>query len=493
MVNISMVFRDSTPDEKNAIMKDFQDLIENYDCSIIVAAGNDANEGHPNVDTWPGLARQYLNEIILVEAVDIAGHRTPYSQRAAFVDIAATGSLYPVSNFGVAVASGTGNTRSDWHRRAGTSFAVPQVAGIVAYFLWQWPQLRNTKGRVAINVKNHLLNVAYPKGNVPKVVWNGVRPPIRQDCPPSQRPAMFRKREAPACELNQLPSAHADVAPREPQHCPSCVLTAPPPNIINGLVVPLTGGVRQKIQIPYFENDPNGTNASTTTSAATILPSSNNPTSSATRIVSSPRSSSSKNLPPSSSIPSPPQEACKTTFFYPFLRSKKRHTVPLPSPSSPAFTAAIKYICTPSKVVQIRAPGPKDALLISFPSTYPTTQALGAKNFDLMLQWSASPACSSRPPPRIEASSRDEPDEWCASSFSELVGACGRGGGAGETGCAIFGIQGWAEGLEGRKCHLVVHKPSGRFAEPTFSCKCDDGTAPEPANDGTELRCPDEE
>jgi hypothetical protein len=91
-----------------------QAMEKKYGCVFVAAAGNDAQ----TLTYWPALARAHLKGMFVVGAVDKQGRKYTWNTGEKDINAYAPGVDVPV--LGVTLT--------------GTSFAAPQVAGLVAYF-----------------------------------------------------------------------------------------------------------------------------------------------------------------------------------------------------------------------------------------------------------------------------------------------------------------------------------------------------------------------
>ncbi|KAK2010906.1 subtilisin-like protein [Colletotrichum eremochloae] len=138
------------------------------DVVIVAASGNNAKKDD-DVNTYPALFGE-TKDIIVVGAVDDAGHRAPFSQ--------GTGSQLTVSAPGYVDCANGREHPNTLHRR-GTSFAAPTVAGVIAVWLSQEEHKATlqVKGQVAARVKKMVQDLAYSRvEGGPPVIWNGIDP-----------------------------------------------------------------------------------------------------------------------------------------------------------------------------------------------------------------------------------------------------------------------------------------------------------------------------
>ncbi|MGI9252244.1 MAG: S8 family peptidase, partial [Thermomicrobiales bacterium] len=92
---------------------------------VVTAAGNDGFDASRN-------SPANCEGVITVAAVDQNGRRTEYSDYGDVVAIAAPGGAFPAGIIGASNFGETISSRSGYARGAGTSFAAPHVAGILA-------------------------------------------------------------------------------------------------------------------------------------------------------------------------------------------------------------------------------------------------------------------------------------------------------------------------------------------------------------------------
>ncbi|KAJ5804843.1 hypothetical protein N7474_010730 [Penicillium riverlandense] len=144
---------------------------------IVVAAGNDKQKGRENVDQIPALFAQeddFADSMVVVGSVDVDGYPSRFSQGGPLVQVWAPGTVN--SNdpklWGVECALPTGTT--GYARKEGTSFAAPTVAGVAAYLLSVYPELRvqGSSGKlVAARLKRNAYVRMNLRGGMPSV-WN---------------------------------------------------------------------------------------------------------------------------------------------------------------------------------------------------------------------------------------------------------------------------------------------------------------------------------
>lgn len=94
---------------------------------LCILSGNMAAESY-NVNAWPALAKERLDNIILVGAVDNDGLEAPFSQGGDLVDVWAPG-------VNLVCAYGAGDGTAPSPGRSGTSYATPQIAALAAIFI----------------------------------------------------------------------------------------------------------------------------------------------------------------------------------------------------------------------------------------------------------------------------------------------------------------------------------------------------------------------
>ncbi|KAK6437554.1 hypothetical protein LTR95_006255 [Oleoguttula sp. CCFEE 5521] len=141
----------------------------NKDVPIVAAAGNHAKEpGHSQaIDVYPQAWSKDTFPIINVGGTTEDGQRNSFSQDGPTLALSAQGE-------GLTCSPGTGDGRPP-SARFGTSYAAPQVAGMLAYFLSLDPPPFNTDdGKVSVNALNFLKNTAsYPREDGgPNMAWN---------------------------------------------------------------------------------------------------------------------------------------------------------------------------------------------------------------------------------------------------------------------------------------------------------------------------------
>lgn len=142
-----------------------------FDAVIVGAAGNRRLQGVEGVEQYPAkFVEEYAfkENMIITGAVDMLGHQAIFSQGGPLVEIWAPGTRDSTNGLECAGATGEGTVL-----KKGTSYAAPQVSGLVAYLYSLYPGLR-TPGSAAPKVLAKLKQLAYPRfGGGPKSVWNG--------------------------------------------------------------------------------------------------------------------------------------------------------------------------------------------------------------------------------------------------------------------------------------------------------------------------------
>jgi hypothetical protein len=140
---------------------------ERYGCVFVAAPGNDG--GPPS--SYPALLKPFLNSMFIVGAVSIDGKR--YTGNTGSITINAYAPGVDIVAFGLS--------------HTGTSFAAPQVAGLVAYFRGHpsWSQGEDHRSIYAgiKGLERHIKYVNYPDSEVP-IIWNGQ---TRPQCAPLKR------------------------------------------------------------------------------------------------------------------------------------------------------------------------------------------------------------------------------------------------------------------------------------------------------------------
>ena len=136
---------------------------------IVVAAGNDADKGFPQVDKYPALFGLDL-PVIVVGSVDQDGQRSKFSQSGPVVGAYAGGSnIECPAKEGKALKSG----------QNGTSFAAPSVAGLAANLLsnpvYAKRLAKGGQKNLSRNMKALIQSLAWSRADGgPEVAWNGV-------------------------------------------------------------------------------------------------------------------------------------------------------------------------------------------------------------------------------------------------------------------------------------------------------------------------------
>lgn len=136
---------------------------------VVVAAGNDADKGYPEVDKYPALWGLEL-PIIVVGSVDQNGQRSDFSQYGPVVGAYAGGS-------GIECPAKEGKGMKVVE--SGTSFAAPSIAGLAANLLSNSMYTKRLAkgGRKSLsqNMKDLIQSLAWSRvDGGPEVAWNGV-------------------------------------------------------------------------------------------------------------------------------------------------------------------------------------------------------------------------------------------------------------------------------------------------------------------------------
>ena len=135
---------------------------------MVTAAGNEALEGHPNVDDYPNLFAVGL-PIIIVGSSSSDGQRSDFSQVGPLVSVYSGGEdVRCPENIGY------GRTTT-----SGTSFAAPAVAGLAANLMsdprWKSRLASGGRSSLAGNMKQLIESLAYSRSpGGPPVIWNGL-------------------------------------------------------------------------------------------------------------------------------------------------------------------------------------------------------------------------------------------------------------------------------------------------------------------------------
>ena len=183
VVNISFGSRSLPTSLLNAWKKTIMYLLKN-DVVVVVASGNDRVRYTIDIttipltirkyisdviDSYPGLFKQELSNLIVVGSVNIDGSLSNFSQGGDLMDFSAPGSLD--NNTGIQCASGSS---ADWIRDRGTSLAAPAVSGLAAYLISIHPELqeKGMKGMVAQMVKDYIKSLAWSRNGGPIAIWN---------------------------------------------------------------------------------------------------------------------------------------------------------------------------------------------------------------------------------------------------------------------------------------------------------------------------------
>ncbi len=103
---------------------------------IVAAVGNDGGAGGLNAPNYPAA----LPKVIGVAATDSNDRRADFSERGAFVDVAAPGVTILST---VLVGQGTPALGNNYNYKSGTSMATPHVAGLAALLWSANPALTN--------------------------------------------------------------------------------------------------------------------------------------------------------------------------------------------------------------------------------------------------------------------------------------------------------------------------------------------------------------
>ncbi|KAK4996875.1 Suppressor of the cold-sensitive snRNP biogenesis mutant brr1-1 [Elasticomyces elasticus] len=155
------------PDNYQKLAVSQQHIMNDLDVPIVAAAGNLAESGRQNIEKLPARWAKDDYPIISVGSTTMTGVASAFSQGGPALAVSAVG-----EGLTCAAGSGTGNRVA-----RGTSYAAPQVAGLLAYFLGQETvPFDTTTGSLANNARNFLKNTASwsrsGDGNMPKVAWN---------------------------------------------------------------------------------------------------------------------------------------------------------------------------------------------------------------------------------------------------------------------------------------------------------------------------------
>ncbi|KAK2005189.1 subtilisin-like protein [Colletotrichum eremochloae] len=159
--------------EEHPSARDILDLLIDdllsSDIIVVTASGNYAGWGRRNKLVHYPAVLGLTTDVIVVGAVDNAGHRASYSM--------GTEDQLTVSAPGDGVCAYPHNRFIKMMYDRGTSNAAAIVSGVIAGWLSQ-PEYKDrlqVPSKVAANVKKMVEDLAYPRiKNQPKVIWNGV-------------------------------------------------------------------------------------------------------------------------------------------------------------------------------------------------------------------------------------------------------------------------------------------------------------------------------
>ncbi|KAJ5601348.1 hypothetical protein N7510_010882 [Penicillium lagena] len=184
VVNFSYALPEETTPAQIRLCRAFVKKLVEYNAVIVVSAGNyRTKEGERElVDHYPALfAREFSQNMIVVGSVDVYGKPDWASQRGPLVDIWAPGQENATHGINCAGAAKMARQQEEEDpelgplpdRAAGTSFAAPQVSGIVAYLYSVYPKYRIDGGAPKVLAKlRELMFKRNRRG--PPCLWNGV-------------------------------------------------------------------------------------------------------------------------------------------------------------------------------------------------------------------------------------------------------------------------------------------------------------------------------
>lgn len=121
------------------------------------------------MNKYPALLAGTLSDLIVVGAVYTDGTATEFSQGGPLVTVCAPAAVKAGPRIhGISCADSCGAGKNV---KPGTSFAAPQVAGLVAYFKSTVPSLL-VPGQVPRRVKNYIVSKAYSRHRGPIAVFS---------------------------------------------------------------------------------------------------------------------------------------------------------------------------------------------------------------------------------------------------------------------------------------------------------------------------------
>jgi hypothetical protein len=166
VINFSFGIELDDSDKNKDTIKRLLQEINSMDVPMTVASGNSARDSNrKNVDRYPGLFASDIDGLIVVGAVDNVGNTATFSQGGPLLHVSAPGNK-------ITCANSTGGSKTG----SGTSYAAPQVAGLIAYFMSLPGNGLGSigSGQIPGNVKNLLISSAsYPrKSGGDNVIWN---------------------------------------------------------------------------------------------------------------------------------------------------------------------------------------------------------------------------------------------------------------------------------------------------------------------------------
>lgn len=182
VINMSLGYDDIGPVNEEHMLPLLERLFNEFQAVIVVAAGNDADDGDLETHVHPAAFAKLPNfPIISVGGVGFMGERVSWSRGGLGLTVSAP-------HFVSCMHERPPLRKEEKVEMRGTSFATPIVSGVISAWLSDdelGPKLRGDMANVPQRVKDLVERLSYKRpGSTVAAVWNGVDADNPQNWPP---------------------------------------------------------------------------------------------------------------------------------------------------------------------------------------------------------------------------------------------------------------------------------------------------------------------
>lgn len=182
VINLSLGYDDIGPVNEGNMLPLLERLFSEFQAVIVVAAGNDAEDGNLETRVHPAAFAKLPNfPIISVGGVSYMGDRVTWSRGGLGLTVSAP-------HFVSCMHERPPLRKEEKVEMSGTSFATPIVSGVISAWLSDdelGPKLRADLANVPHRVKALVQELSYKRpGSTVAAVWNGVDADNPQNWPP---------------------------------------------------------------------------------------------------------------------------------------------------------------------------------------------------------------------------------------------------------------------------------------------------------------------